>query len=229
MQARPHILVADPDPAGQAVLRRMLGQLGYEAMAVGDGRSALDAALSGRCVAIVLTVQLPGMDGLVLARALRSREDALRDMPLVGICRACDDLSRRRALAAGMDECLAGHFRAPELGEALSRALGGAQAKVGMVGSGIAPSPKVLGLFFKHAPARIEAMVAAFRADDADDLEREARSLESHARTVGAEALAARCRVLGQLAQRGATRDAAPVLAGIETELERFRRALEGP
>lgn len=225
VQPRPHVLVADPDPAGQSVLRRMLGQLGYESFAVGDGRAALEAALSGRCVAIVMTVALPLLDGLALCRALRGRRDKLRDLPLVGICRECDELNRRRAMAAGMSECLLGSFRAQELGDALSRALGGAQA-AGMVGSGIAPSPKVLAMFFKHAPMRIDAMVAAFRARDAGSLEREARGLESSARTVGAEALAARCRVLGQLGERGATHEAAPVLAGIETELERFRRAL---
>ena len=53
---------------------------------------------------------MPGMDGLAVARAVRSREKegpGRAPLPLVAVSANVSDGDRAAALAAGMDDCLA--------------------------------------------------------------------------------------------------------------------------
>ena len=55
------------------LMRASLESLGYCVQAVDSGRAALDAVHESQFDVIVLDVEMPGLDGMAVGRALRSR------------------------------------------------------------------------------------------------------------------------------------------------------------
>ncbi len=65
------ILAVDDCAATRALVRATLEAMGYRVQTVDNGQAALDA-VRGECFdAIVLDVEMPGLDGLAVGRALR--------------------------------------------------------------------------------------------------------------------------------------------------------------
>jgi CheY-like chemotaxis protein len=66
------VLAVDDCPAMREILRAALECLGYSVQAVDSGWAALDAVADTSFDAIVLDVEMPGLDGMAVGRALRS-------------------------------------------------------------------------------------------------------------------------------------------------------------
>ncbi|HEV8441039.1 MAG TPA: sigma-54 dependent transcriptional regulator [Methylomirabilota bacterium] len=66
------ILVADDEEASRDGLASILSNWGYEVAVAEDGREALERALSFQPAVTVADLVMPGMDGLVLLKTLRS-------------------------------------------------------------------------------------------------------------------------------------------------------------
>src|SRR3954467_14973654 len=74
------ILVVDDDRAVRESLRRSLEFNGYQVQLASDGAQALEAIIADRPDAMVLDVMMPRLDGLEVARRLRSTGD---DLPVL--------------------------------------------------------------------------------------------------------------------------------------------------
>jgi len=106
------VLVVDDDAPVRRMLERTLAAEGYAVVAVADGGSALARAETTPPDAIVLDVAMPGMDGLAVARRLRSKGVSIPILMLT----ARDDVGDRVAgLDAGADDYLVKPFAVPEL------------------------------------------------------------------------------------------------------------------
>jgi CheY-like chemotaxis protein len=70
--SRGRILAVDDSPVFRVLVTASLEALGYVVQAVDSGFAALEATRLGAFDAVVLDVDMPGMDGLALGRALRS-------------------------------------------------------------------------------------------------------------------------------------------------------------
>jgi two-component system, sensor histidine kinase and response regulator len=70
---RPRILVADDNPVNRKVAARQLELLGYDVDAAADGETALSLYDRNAYDGVLTDVQMPGMDGMELARRLRRR------------------------------------------------------------------------------------------------------------------------------------------------------------
>ncbi|WP_218614111.1 response regulator transcription factor [Pseudonocardia sp. KRD291] len=66
------MLVVDDEPGVRTALRRGLTSEGMDVVALGDGDSALEAALTGGFDAVVLDVILPGLSGYRVLERLRA-------------------------------------------------------------------------------------------------------------------------------------------------------------
>src|SRR6187455_1099484 len=66
------VLVVDDEPGVRAAVARGLTAEGMDVVAVGDGQSALNAALTGSFDVIVLDIILPGLSGYRVLERLRS-------------------------------------------------------------------------------------------------------------------------------------------------------------
>ncbi|WP_290049750.1 response regulator transcription factor [Amycolatopsis solani] len=106
------ILVVDDDRAVRESLRRSLEFNGYQVQLASDGAQALEAIIADRPDAMVLDVMMPRLDGLEVARRLRSTGD---DLPIL-VLTARDTVSDRvSGLDAGADDYLPKPFALEEL------------------------------------------------------------------------------------------------------------------
>jgi DNA-binding response OmpR family regulator len=105
------ILVVEDEPSLQETLVYNLKKQGYAAEAVGDGRSALDAARSTHPDLIVLDIMLPELDGIEVCRILR------RDMsiPIIMLTARDEEIDRVVGLEVGADDYLTKPFSMREL------------------------------------------------------------------------------------------------------------------
>jgi two-component system response regulator MprA len=107
----PRVLVVEDDEEIAQVLQRSLRLEGYEVRIASDGETALDNAAAFNPDLVILDLGLPKLDGIEVARKLRSADD----VPIL-ILTARDALeSRVEGLDSGADDYLVKPFERQEL------------------------------------------------------------------------------------------------------------------
>jgi CheY-like chemotaxis protein len=115
------ILLAEDNPVNQKVAVRMLERLGLVVDVVGDGKLAVDAALTTRYDLIFMDHQMPEMDGVEASIRIRANEDSRNPVPIVALtAHALADV-RRECYSAGMSDFLAKPIRQVQLREMVQR------------------------------------------------------------------------------------------------------------
>jgi len=76
------ILVLESDAAFAGEVQNGLQSLGAAVEVASDGNQGIDRAMASRPDLILLTIELPGMNGFLVCKKLK-KEDALKDVPLV--------------------------------------------------------------------------------------------------------------------------------------------------
>jgi signal transduction histidine kinase len=99
------ILVVDDNVDTARGMMRLLKLLGNDAIAVHDGRAALEAARTFRPDFVLLDIGLPDMDGYQVAATLRE-DDIFKDSVIIAISGYGQDEDRRRSLAGGFNHHL---------------------------------------------------------------------------------------------------------------------------
>ena len=99
MANRPILLIEDNEQ-NRYLVTFLLEKHGYAVVAATNGEQGIDAAQKCGPDLILLDLQLPNMDGLAVARALRSI-DILREIPIVAVTSYAMAGDREKALAAG--------------------------------------------------------------------------------------------------------------------------------
>ncbi len=104
---QPLILIVDDNTANRDLVARFLDGVGARFDAAGDGLEALDRLREQNYDVILLDVQMPVLNGLDTARAIREM-DVLRPQPLIiGLTANAYPEDRLQCLDAGMDDYLA--------------------------------------------------------------------------------------------------------------------------
>jgi DNA-binding response OmpR family regulator len=123
------ILLAEDDPTIAEVVCRYLARDGHEVDHVTDGATALNRAMSGGHVLVVLGIMLPGLDGLEVCRRLRAH----RATPVVLLTALGAESDRVAGLEVGADDYVTKPFSPRELAlrvqAVLRRARGSAGAR----------------------------------------------------------------------------------------------------
>jgi signal transduction histidine kinase/DNA-binding response OmpR family regulator len=109
------VLVVEDGEVNQIVAVGMLNNLGFEADVVDNGPDAVAAVVGGRYDAVLMDVQMPGMDGVEAAAEIRRTEPAGRRTPIIAVTAGVAEGERERCLAAGMDDYLSKPIRRAEL------------------------------------------------------------------------------------------------------------------
>ncbi len=141
-----NVLIVDDEPLARERLERLLGGLGGHVVfpSCGDGRAAVEACAAGGVDAVLLDIEMPGMDGLEAARHLAT----LPSPPAVVFCTAYDDHALAAFEAAAVDYLLK-PVRAERLADALRRA---AERRAGR-GATLVPPPSTRAR--SHLSARL--------------------------------------------------------------------------
>ncbi|HEY7378748.1 MAG TPA: response regulator, partial [Steroidobacteraceae bacterium] len=105
MHSPPRILVVDDVPVNIDILRMRLAKQGYEIVAAGGGKEALEAVPQLLPDLILLDVMMPGIDGIEVCRRLRA-DTTLPFIPIVFLTAKSESQEIVTALDAGGDEYL---------------------------------------------------------------------------------------------------------------------------
>jgi CheY-like chemotaxis protein len=133
------VLVAEDNPVNQKVAARMLENLGYQVDVVADGGETLEAVASTRYGAVLMDVQMPGMDGYKATRRIRDQEERSgrrnmmmglrkRRTPIIAMTANAMQGDRENAIRAGMDDYVSKPVSRKELGAVLGRWVSGTPA-----------------------------------------------------------------------------------------------------
>jgi signal transduction histidine kinase len=118
------VLVCEDNPVNQRVLLAMLARLGHETTVASDGLAAWEVLQNQSFDLLLTDIEMPGLDGLELARRVRAREAERAGgsrLPIVGATAHVGAEEQHRLLGAGMDAHLGKPFTLSDLTAALAR------------------------------------------------------------------------------------------------------------
>ena len=126
------VLVADDNTVNQKVFARILERAGHRAHVVSDGEAALDALEGGGGFDLVLLdVNMPGTDGIEVAKLYRFMAAGEARLPIVALTADATPEMAARCLAAGMDACVTKPIAPDDLVALVERLAGAAAARPG--------------------------------------------------------------------------------------------------
>jgi DNA-binding response OmpR family regulator len=108
----PKLLVAEDQADIRDLLVMNLRAAGYEVTAVADGPAALASQAEAESDLLILDLMMPGLDGLEVCKALRSRG---RSTPILMLTAKATELDRVLGLELGADDYLTKPFSLAEL------------------------------------------------------------------------------------------------------------------
>ena len=115
------VLVVEDNVVNQQVAKRFLQRLGCEVVVAENGQRGVDEYFRDQFGLVLMDVQMPVMDGLAAARAIRSRELPGQHVPICALTASAMTDEIERCTAAGMDGVLAKPLELPRLCEILDR------------------------------------------------------------------------------------------------------------
>ena len=112
MECNPKILVVDDDPRLRDLLRRYLGENGFQVQ-VADGAASMNRLwLREPFDALILDLMMPGEDGLAILKRLRAQKDMT---PVIMLTARGEEIDRIVGLELGADDYIAKPFNPREL------------------------------------------------------------------------------------------------------------------
>ncbi|HDS1581171.1 TPA: response regulator [Stenotrophomonas maltophilia] len=223
------VLVAEDNPINQAILRGQLEQLGCRAVVASDGNEALGYWQQGVFGLVLTDLNMPGLDGYGLARALRARGAVV---PILGATANADPAERQRCREAGMQGVLVKPISLEALQRLLAGLSGGDSAEPPPIAEpaaadGIGDDPplqvsaKMQTLFVQTMQADLDSLREAIIAADSVRVAQVLHRIRGALVIVGAPALVDS----GLLIERHIARGDA--LAALSAPLSGFQRRLQ--
>ena len=207
---RPRILVVEDTPVNQDLARAQLNRLEMDWVIAGSAEDAVDLLESDSFDAILMDHQLPGMNGRDATREIRRRRITT---PVIGVTASSTAADERACLDAGMTAFLPKPVGLARLGAALHDVLTAGDGPISTpaaAGPTIDPTPTVDVAVLQNLAdelgdrsiveslvntflAELDARSADITGDDAELAARQAHTLKSSARLLGAELLFQAC------------------------------------
>ncbi|HEY1110343.1 MAG TPA: ATP-binding protein, partial [Opitutaceae bacterium] len=127
-QLQGRVLVVEDDRVNQRVIGHFLKQMKLETGLAEDGLAAVQLGCEQPWDAILMDLQLPGVDGIEATRRIRAHRAGQPPVPIIAITANASIQDREACLAAGMDDFITKPIRPEILAAALQRWLPGRAA-----------------------------------------------------------------------------------------------------
>ncbi|MBI5578280.1 MAG: response regulator [Deltaproteobacteria bacterium] len=236
------VLVAEDTAFNQKFILRLLERWGHVAVLAEDGRKAVAAFSAGRFDIVFMDVQMPEMDGLEAARAIRRVEETRGGRtPIIAMTAHAIMGDRERCLAAGMDDYLPKPIDSEKLRRMMNRLVPDPGVPTALAG-GAAPSrtedflkafendweffKEVVEVFCADYPNHLAALRRAAAAADAPALMRPAHSLKGMLSNFQAAAAAERAFALEKMGRAGVLDGAGPLIDALAEDLDSLEKEL---
>jgi PAS domain S-box-containing protein len=112
---RIRVLVVEDNAVNRTLVTEQLGVMGYTAVVVEDGPSALQAIDSDTYDIVLMDCEMPGMDGYETTRRIRQREGKRVPVAIVALTAHVSKGEEKRCQDAGMDDYLSKPVRLKSL------------------------------------------------------------------------------------------------------------------
>jgi two-component system sensor histidine kinase/response regulator len=185
-----HVLVVDDHPVNQEFAIEALRRLGHRVTPASNGEEALRLLGRQKFDLVLLDIQMPGIDGLEVARRFRATEQPPRT-PIVALTAHTTREMRDRCLAAGFDSVLA----KPVSQQSLATVLRGTAEEetapadddvLAAVGGNMKLLARVRAAFAEQTPRLLQGIRDAIGTRDADAITRNAHTLKGAVSNFGA-------------------------------------------
>ncbi len=117
------VLIVEDNPSSMEFLRELVEAEGYRVLAATSGSEALSIAGAEHPDLILMDIQLPGIDGLTVTRALKAQQDT-QEIPIIGISAYALREDMDAALEAGCIAYLPKPLDMPRFLDLLNQLLG---------------------------------------------------------------------------------------------------------
>lgn len=241
------ILLAEDNITNQYVALGMLKKIGLTADTVINGKEALQALELNPYDLVLMDVQMPEMDGISAARAIRDPglKTKNRDVPIIAMTAHAGQDDRRRCLEAGMNDYLSKPVDPKALAEILKKWLP-EEMEPAAPSKSIIRNPMifnkselvnrhmgdedlvqvVLEGFLEDVPRQLENLKNSFEASDLAGVVRHAQSIQGAAANVGGENLRRAASELEKSAKGKIMEHIRSNFADLEKQLELLKGAL---
>lgn len=231
-RSRGTVLLVEDNAVNRELIQQQLEELGYAVEAAEDGQAALALWRDNAFMAVLTDINMPVMDGYVLARELRARGQSL---PILAITATALASERERCLAAGIDDLLLKPLNLERLQAGLSRvrpvAPPGQQATAAAVPAGPRKvSVAIRRLFVETGDTDLAAIAEARGDNDVQRLLDRVHAFKGVLQMLGERELGAQCGEVEQRLREGSTVDPAMLDAlqsALAACLQAYREGLE--
>ncbi|HKK72851.1 MAG TPA: ATP-binding protein [Candidatus Krumholzibacteria bacterium] len=127
-----HVLVVEDNPMNLKIAVRMLERMGHVVSTAEHGRIALDLLSRETFDLVLLDMQMPVLDGIATAQAIRASAEPWSEVPIVAMTANAMRRDRDRCLEAGMDGFLSKPFRLEVLRETVENHVASAATSDGV-------------------------------------------------------------------------------------------------
>ena len=125
---KPRVLVVEDSPTVVTVIKYFLELEGFEVLVAEDGLTGLDLARSAVPDVVVSDLNMPGMDGLAMTKAIRD-DPKTRGMAIIMLTSEGSVDSEARGLAVGVDDYLVKPVEPKRLAARVKAILGRTRAR----------------------------------------------------------------------------------------------------
>ncbi len=241
------LLLVDDSRTNRMLALSMLRKMGYEPVAVEDGKSAVEAVKNGGFAVVLMDVWMPGMDGFAATAAIRALPGPECGIPIIAMTADTDREDRRRCLDAGMNDFISKPVDRHTLAEMIKRLTGIADTPVAGEATGSGPDSDLLiddgvlnQLRIDAGPELINDFVAAYMLETDDRLKRmadsaargdlaavagDAHAMKSSSGTFGARRLHGQATAIETAVERGDASAAAELISGLNALVRETWRA----
>jgi len=227
-----HVLVVDDHPVNQEFAIEALRRLGHRVTSASNGEEALRALARTRFDLVLLDVQMPGVDGLEVARRFRDSESGART-PIVALTAHTTREMRDRCLAAGFDSVLPKPVSQP----ALAAVLRGAEAPaspppdepdiLSAVGGNMKLLARVREAFVEQTPRLMQGIRDAIAARDAKSIYEKAHTMKGAVSNFGVAGAVQAASEIERAGRESAIDRAAELLPLLEAKVRDLEERLE--
>jgi two-component system sensor histidine kinase/response regulator len=240
-----NVLLAEDNPVNQKLAIRILEKAGHNVTLAANGREVLKALEQARPPdfdVVLMDIQMPEMDGVEAAAAIRDGEKfSRRHLPIIAMTANAMRGDRERYLDGGMDGYISKPINSPGLFAEIERCLAEVKRNTAMAKN---PSQhgeqlnrasllervegdqellaEMIQLFLADAPQLIDAMRKALLQGDMVLLERAAHSLKGAAGNMSAEVTVGAALRLEQSAKKGDAESSKANLVALEGAIQRL-------
>ena len=118
------VLIVDDVEFNQRMISKLLSQHGFDVVTTGTGEQAIELCQAASFDAVLMDVNLPGIDGVEATKQIRKMPNETQP-GIIGLSAHAGAKDLQKFVAAGMDDCLTKPVDLEQLLNTLTRVVGG--------------------------------------------------------------------------------------------------------